>query len=120
MASKSVSDAQQLTQRNRELAILNEIAAALKPEVDLGAALNTALKKVADLLQLRTGWIWLLQEACVKTIPIWRRPRIFHRHCAIIRKAWRSLSLPAHLSRRRPERRSQRQRGRLQPPVGAC
>lgn len=64
MAGKSVSDAQQLTQRNRELAILNEIAAALNQEVDLGAALNTALKKVADLLQLRTGWIWLLQEAC--------------------------------------------------------
>ena len=64
MSGKYISDAQQLAQRNRELAILNEIAAALNQEVDLGAALNTALRKVADLLQLRTGWIWLLQEEC--------------------------------------------------------
>jgi two-component system NarL family sensor kinase len=64
MAGKYSSDAQQLAQRNRELTILNEIAAALNQEVDLGAALNTALRKVADLLHLRTGWIWLLQEDC--------------------------------------------------------
>jgi two-component system NarL family sensor kinase len=64
MAANQISDAQQLAQRNRELTILNEIAAALNQEVDLGAALNTALRKVADLLQLRTGWIWLLQEDC--------------------------------------------------------
>lgn len=64
MAGKYISDAHELAQRNRELAILNEIASALNQEVDLSAALNTALKKVADLLQLRTGWIWLLQDGC--------------------------------------------------------
>lgn len=64
MTGKQASETQQLAQRNRELTILNEIAAALNQEVDLGAALNTALTKVADLLQLRTGWIWLLQEEC--------------------------------------------------------
>ncbi|NCF64834.1 MAG: GAF domain-containing protein [Chloroflexi bacterium] len=52
--------AQLLAHRNRELAILNEIASSLNQEVDLDAALKTALAKVADLLGLRTGWIWLL------------------------------------------------------------
>jgi two-component system NarL family sensor kinase len=62
MSGKYNSDAQELAQRNRELTILNEITAALNQEVDLGAALNTALRKVAELLSLRTGWIWLLAE----------------------------------------------------------
>ena len=56
------SDSQKLARRNRELTILNEITAALNEEVDLSAALTTALNNVADLLQLRTGWIWLLTE----------------------------------------------------------
>jgi two-component system NarL family sensor kinase len=56
------SESQSLAQRNRELTILNEIASALNQEVDLSAALRTALEKVAELLELRTGWIWLLQE----------------------------------------------------------
>lgn len=54
--------AQELERRNRELTILNEIASALNQEVDLSAALKTALEQVAKLLELRTGWIWLLQE----------------------------------------------------------
>jgi two-component system, NarL family, sensor kinase len=62
MAGKYISDAQELAQRNRELAILNEIAAALNEAVEPAAALNTTLQKVAELLNLRTGWIWLLQE----------------------------------------------------------
>ena len=57
---KQKTDAQKLAHRNRELAILNEITSALNQEVDLDAALRTALAKVADLLELRTGWIWLL------------------------------------------------------------
>ena len=57
-----MSDDQELARRNRELTILNEITAALNEEVDLSAALTTALNNVADLLQLRTGWIWLLAE----------------------------------------------------------
>lgn len=55
-------DSQKLAALNRELVILNEIASALNQEVDLGAVLNTALAKVAGLLELQTGWIWLFPE----------------------------------------------------------
>lgn len=47
---------------NRELSILNDIAQALNREVDLDRALLTTLARVADLLDLQTGWIWLLHE----------------------------------------------------------
>ncbi|MDE2831037.1 MAG: GAF domain-containing sensor histidine kinase [Gemmatimonadota bacterium] len=52
----------QLKQRNRELSILNAIAHALNQSVDLDQALETALKKVAALLDLNTSWIWLMHE----------------------------------------------------------
>ncbi len=57
------TDSQTLERRNRELAVLNEIASALNEEIDLQAALETALRKVAELLELRTGWIWLHHDA---------------------------------------------------------
>ena len=60
MNDRRETEAEQLAHRNRELAILNEIASALNEEVGLDAALKTALAKVAELLELRTGWIWLL------------------------------------------------------------
>lgn len=53
---------EQLTQRNRELSILNAIAEALNREVDLAQALQTALAQVASLFDLQTGWVWLLRE----------------------------------------------------------
>ncbi|MGH2536006.1 MAG: hypothetical protein ACRDHL_01265, partial [Candidatus Promineifilaceae bacterium] len=56
------SDAEKLRRRNRELTILNQIAEALNRSVDLDEALQAALAKVADLLNLRTGWVWLLHE----------------------------------------------------------
>jgi two-component system, NarL family, sensor kinase len=56
------SDADQLRRRNRELAILNTIAEALNREVNLNRALHSVLGQVAELLDLRTGWIWLLRE----------------------------------------------------------
>ncbi len=56
------STIEQLRQRNRELSILNSIAAALNREVDLSRALHTTLEQVAGLLSLETGWVWLLQE----------------------------------------------------------
>ena len=64
MAGKQpdASTIEQLRQRNRELSILNAIAAALNREVDLSRALHTTLEQVADLLGLETGWVWLLQE----------------------------------------------------------
>ncbi len=51
-----------LKRRNRALSILNTIAEALNREVDLSQALQTALAQVAELLGLRTGWVWLLRD----------------------------------------------------------
>ena len=47
----------ELAQRNRELAILSTIAAALNREVHLSPALATTLAHVVELCGLRTGWI---------------------------------------------------------------
>ena len=58
----SDADAIRLRCRNRELSILNSIAQALNRSVDLDQALQTALAQVADLLDLQTGWVWLLHE----------------------------------------------------------
>lgn len=52
-----------LRRRNRELSILNSIAQALNRQVDLDESLHTALAQVADLLNLQTGWVWLLRES---------------------------------------------------------
>ena len=49
-----------LQQRNRELSILNAIAREFNRSVDLEQILQAALAQVADLLDLKTGWIWLL------------------------------------------------------------
>src|SRR5437899_1619681 len=43
----------------RELRILNAIAEALNSSPDVQQALERALGLVADLLGLRTGWVWL-------------------------------------------------------------
>lgn len=53
---------QDLERRNHELSVLNEIARELNRSVDLGEALGFALEQVAELLGLRTGWIWLQNE----------------------------------------------------------
>jgi two-component system NarL family sensor kinase len=47
---------------DRHLAILNALAQALSHSLDLGQVLHTALDKVAELLELETGWVWLLDE----------------------------------------------------------
>jgi two-component system NarL family sensor kinase len=59
---RTISDAEQLRQRNRELSILNTITEALNRSVELDQALNAALAQVAELLDLHTGWVWLLRE----------------------------------------------------------
>lgn len=51
-----------LQRRNFELATLNEIAQAVNSTVDLSEALAVTLAKVAELLALETGWVWLLHE----------------------------------------------------------
>lgn len=48
---------------NRELVILNAIAAALNASVDLDSLMASALAQVAELLDLRTGWVFLEDEA---------------------------------------------------------
>jgi two-component system NarL family sensor kinase len=50
---------QELAQRTRELFILHQIAEALNREINLEAALQTALAQVAALFGLHTGWIFL-------------------------------------------------------------
>jgi two-component system NarL family sensor kinase len=51
-----------LKRHNRELSILNTIAATLNREVNLTQALHSALDQVVQLLDLQTGWVWLLDE----------------------------------------------------------
>ncbi len=56
------TDTEKLRRRNRELSILNTIAKAVNQEVNLGRALNTALAHVAELFDLKTSWIFLLND----------------------------------------------------------
>jgi two-component system NarL family sensor kinase len=48
--------------RDREVQILNAIAEALNSSPDVQQALARTLALVADLLGLRTGWVWLLDS----------------------------------------------------------
>ncbi|HSK99786.1 MAG TPA: GAF domain-containing sensor histidine kinase [Rubrobacteraceae bacterium] len=57
------SGRENLRRRNHELSVLNVIARELNRSVRLDEALAFALAQVAELLDLRTGWIWLLGEA---------------------------------------------------------
>src|SRR5215470_7730376 len=59
---KQESDTEKLKRRNRELSILNTIAQAMNQEVNLTRALNVALAHVAELFDLQTSWIFLLDE----------------------------------------------------------
>lgn len=56
------SDADMLQRRNHELEILNAIAQALNREVDLDRALRVTLAHVAELCNMQTGWVWLIDE----------------------------------------------------------
>jgi two-component system NarL family sensor kinase len=51
-----------LRRLNHELSVLNAIARELNRSVDLGEALEFTLSRVAELLGLKTGWIWLVNE----------------------------------------------------------
>ncbi len=52
-----------LERRNHELSVLNEIARELNRSVELGEALGFTLSQVAELLGLKTAWIWLMEES---------------------------------------------------------
>ena len=54
--------ARQLQRRNAELSILNSMAQALNRSMDLGQTLHAILAQVAELLDLQTGWVWLLRD----------------------------------------------------------
>src|ERR671929_1391766 len=62
--------------RTRELNILYAVAEALNSAPDVRQALQRTLALVADLLGLRTGWVWLLDpdterfySAAVQNLP---------------------------------------------------
>lgn len=46
----------------REIGVLNAVAEALSSASDVRAALQRTLELVADLLGLRTGWVWLVDR----------------------------------------------------------
>ncbi len=55
-------NAAKLLRRNRELAILNAIAGGLNRSLDVQAGLRETLALVGELLGLRAGWVWLLDD----------------------------------------------------------
>ncbi len=59
---KPCSEQDKLKRRERELSILNIIARELSSSINLEHALNCTLTQVADLLDLHTGWIFLVDE----------------------------------------------------------
>jgi two-component system NarL family sensor kinase len=61
------NDTEELRRRNHELSILNAIAQSLNKSIDLDQALHTVLAQVTDLLELHTGWVWLLRQGSGKS-----------------------------------------------------
>jgi two-component system, NarL family, sensor kinase len=59
---ESSNNKKDLRRLNHELSVLNAIARELNRSVSLGEALEFTLAQVAELLGLRTGWIWLMNE----------------------------------------------------------
>src|ERR671918_218065 len=59
---ESSNNNKDLRRLNHELSVLNAIARELNRSVNLGEALEFTLAQVAELLGLRTGWIWLMNE----------------------------------------------------------
>jgi two-component system NarL family sensor kinase len=59
---ESSNSKKDLRRLNHELSVLNAIARELNRSVNLGEALEFTLSQVAELLGLRTGWIWLTNE----------------------------------------------------------
>src|SRR5918998_899297 len=63
MSGLNIWGKEDLERRNHELSVLNEIARELNRSVELGEALGFTLSQVAELLGLRTAWIWLLEDS---------------------------------------------------------
>ena len=60
--SPNTARREDLERRNHELSVLNVITRELNRSVNLGEALEFTLSQVAELLGLRTGWIWLVDD----------------------------------------------------------
>ncbi len=63
-----MNDQSELEKQNRELAILNTIARELNKSLSLEETLNIALAQTAELLNLETGWIYLVDRENQKPI----------------------------------------------------
>ena len=74
--------ARQLYHENKELKILNTIAHQLNREVELRAAMQSTLEHTVDLLDLHTGWIWLVhaQSQSVYLAASHHLPPAFRQH----------------------------------------
>jgi two-component system NarL family sensor kinase len=59
----NTGETRNLERRNHELSVLNAIARELNRSVNLSETLEFTLSQVAELLGLRTGWIWLTGES---------------------------------------------------------
>src|SRR5215212_9450204 len=58
----STGKTKDLRRLNHELSVLNIVARELNRSVKLSETLEFTLSQVAELLDLRTGWIWLLSD----------------------------------------------------------
>jgi two-component system NarL family sensor kinase len=90
----------------RELRILNAIAEALNSSPDVQRALERTLGLVADLLGLRTGWIWLVDgetkqfyNAAVRHLPPYLQApvRMTGHHCTCIEEFNEGVLTPKNI-----------------------
>lgn len=59
---ENIPERDELSKRNRELSILNDIAQALNRATDMTDTLHTVLKQVIELFDMQTGWVWLMND----------------------------------------------------------
>lgn len=57
-----MTDSDELRRRNKDLNILNTIAAALNNEADLAKVLATVLETLTQVTPVESGWVWLLHD----------------------------------------------------------
>ncbi|PHN01044.1 helix-turn-helix transcriptional regulator [Flavilitoribacter nigricans] len=75
-------DREQLNLQNKELKIINAIAHQLNQAVELRTALQSSLQYTVELLDLHTGWIWLVhpQTQSVYLAASHQLPPAFQQH----------------------------------------
>lgn len=61
--AESAKNGGHLYRRNHELSVLNAITRELNRSVNLSEAMDFTLSQVAELLELSTGWIWLMENS---------------------------------------------------------